>query len=722
MSGPKSWLANANPAITDIGKRLRERAEETLTQLVDVNPLEHARPGGAENHAQSQNQSSSASLPSVPSTSGAFTTRHASRDQRVMELEDLCASMSTEIAALKDALRRTSERASGDAETEALRKECQKLRDQKIWAEEECKEFERECEEQRKGRERAEAEKKTLERELEAKQRLAGSTTETSSDAKADDSKALVDAAEKERDRALQQVKSMRGVNETLQGQLKEYAKRVPDLERERDDARAEKAEMAESLALARSETANAERGRADASDKAESLKKERDALEAQLNLLKKREENSKQVQSDVEAAKERTSDGALKRRLVETDAKLAAANEQLKTLKEGSTKQVSDIGSLTEAKDTAEAEARRLREEVKLLIGAVAERNAAMTELAELRTELADARRSLEANALAGSSNADVEAERNRAEQELLTMARRVGSLEQQLRETQRAQEEAAAEMEREVDKSARGDKEEIERLKARCDELEAARAEAERGLGKLTADSKESREALAKAKAIAAEAEDALAELASKAEAAEIRVANANSLADASKKALEEFKSKASEIARTVQDTLRSERDAAKIAAESAELDRDAWREKCNEARETLERWREKARKLMAAKDAEIEAVRAGTSPSRGARSTLFDDEDTNAEEVAADAEQSSAAHPPARRGDIDDVHAEYLAEVVKRFFLLPFDDNDRADALVPVICRILRLSMEDEFRIKAHRASQRAKSAKFLGGYFA
>ena len=69
-----------------------------------------------------------------------------------MELEDLCASMSTEIAALKDALRRTSERASGDAETEALRKECQKLRDQKIWAEEECKEFERECEEQRKGR------------------------------------------------------------------------------------------------------------------------------------------------------------------------------------------------------------------------------------------------------------------------------------------------------------------------------------------------------------------------------------------------------------------------------------------------------------------------------------------------------------------------------------------------------------------------------------------
>ena len=142
-----------------------------------------------------------------------------------------------------------------------------------------------------------------------------------------------------------------------------------------------------------------------------------------------------------------------------------------------------------------------RLREEVKSLTGAVAERNTAMSELAELRSELADAKRALDTSTFAGTSLEEVEAARDKAEHELLTMARRVTALEQQLFEAQRAQEEAAAEIEHKVDASSRGDKDAIEKLKVKCDELETAQKEAECGVGKLTADLKAAREAISNA-----------------------------------------------------------------------------------------------------------------------------------------------------------------------------------------------------------------------------
>ena len=356
----------------------------------------------------------------------------------------------------------------------------------------------------------------------------------------------------------------------------------------------------------------------------------------------------------------------------------------------------------------------------MKSLTGAVAERNVAMTELAELRTELADAKRSLETSSFAGSSMQDVTSARDKAESELLTMARRVAKLEQQLLDAQRAQDDAMADVASKVDQSVRSDRDEIEKLKSRCDELESARDDAVKRVESLSAEASASRSALAEAQKIAAEAESVRAELNSRIEAAEIRIMNANALADASKNALEEYKRKSTESTRAVQDALRSERDAAMTAASAAERDRDAWSEKCTEARDTLDRWREKARKLMADKDAELELARGAASPLRS-KSRLFDDDaDDGSDDAKVESPSIADASKPAR---VDDVHAEYLAAVVKRFLLLPYDAYDRGDALVPVICTILGFGKEDEFRIRAHRASQRVKSSssKFLGGVF-
>jgi len=178
-----------------------------------------------------------------------------------------------------------------------------------------------------------------------------------------------------------------------------------------------------------------------------------------------------------------------------------------------------------------------------------------------------------------------------------------------------------------------------------------------------------------------------------------------------------VEEHKRKSAEISTSVQDALRAERDAAQKAAEAAERDRDAWNEKCTEARDTLERWREKARKLIIDKDAELEAVRCGASPIRS-KAALFDDDD---EDTTTSNDTRTTASVDARTpSKVDDVHAEYLAAVVRRYFLLPYDDYDRADALVPVITTILGFSVEDEFRIRAHRASQRVKASRLFGGY--
>jgi chromosome segregation ATPase len=308
----------------------------------------------------------------------------------------------------------------------------------------------------------------------------------------------------------------------------------------------------------------------------------------------------------------------------------------------------------------------------------------------------------------------------RDKAESELLTMARRVATLEQQLMDAQRSQDDMFTDVASKVDQSTRIDKDEIEKLKARCDELEAARDDAVRGVERLSAEAGASRSALAEAQKVAAEAENVRAELNSRIEAAEIRVMNANALADASKNALEEYKRKSTESTRVVQDALQAERDAAMTAASAAERDRDAWSEKCAEARDTLERWREKARKLMADKDAELELARGAASPARS-KSRLFDDDAEDAsDEVGIQSTSGAGVNAPTR---VDDVHAEYLAAVVKRFLLLPYDAYDRADALVPVICTILGFGKEDEFRIRAHRASQRVKSSssKFLGGVF-
>ena len=98
----------------------------------------------------------------------------------------------------------------------------------------------------------------------------------------------------------------------------------------------------------------------------------------------------------------------------------------------------------------------------------------------------------------------------------------------------------------------------------------------------------------------------------------------------------------------------------------------------------------------------------------------SELFDEDDDGNDITAPDDTSTTATvdtHAPSK---VDDVHAEYLAAVVRRYFLLPYDDYDRADALVPVITTILGFSVEDEFRIRAHRASQRVKASRLFGGY--
>jgi len=198
---------------------------------------------------------------------------------------------------------------------------------------------------------------------------------------------------------------------------------------------------------------------------------------------------------------------------------------------------------------------------------------------------------------------------------------------------------------------------------------------------------------------------------------EAMEIRIMNANALADASKKALEEYKLSSSELTRASQEALVAELATARSTAEAAERDRDAWLEKCTEARETLEKWREKARKLMSAKDAELDAARGGVSPMR-AKFRMFDDNEN--EDNSAEHPQTGTSSPPteasARSADAD-ARSAYLSNVVKQFLLLPYDAHDRADALVPVMTAILNFPVEDEFRIRAHRASQKVKSQSKL-----
>ena len=681
-----------------------------------------------------------------------------SADARVRELTELNQRKDEELAALKSALRRaTEESATATASTsvgtsnEEHEREVKELRDAKAWAEEECRAFEKECDEARDERdamkealEEAKRAREMAEKELET---LKTVTSEEGSRRSVDRegaegvgeeavkrADAEKDAAEaealrlmtEERDAALNKVKSVERVTGTLQKQIKEYAKRVPELEKERDAMRGDLHEVAESLAAARREVVDLEKSKADSdarwselSASHEALKKEKDGLDAELSSLKKRADNSKQVQSDIEAAKQRVSEGALKKSLAEVKENLSAATAQIKTLTSDLSARENEITEIKESKEMNDLEIGRLREEVKSLTGAVAERNTAMSELAELRSELADAKRALDTSTFAGTSLEEVEAARDKAEHELLTMARRVTALEQQLFEAQRAQEEAAAEIEHKVDASSRGDKDAIEKLKVKCDELETAQKEAERGVGKLTADLKAAREALAESEKVVAAAKATDNELKSKLEAAEIRVMNANALAEASKNALDEHKRKSAEISQSVQEALRAERDAAQKAAEAAERDRDAWNEKCTEARDTLERWREKARKLMIEKDAELEAVRCGASPMRS-KAALFDEDDDGDDITAPDDTSTTATvdtHAPSK---VDDVHAEYLAAVVRRYFLLPYDDYDRADALVPVITTILGFSVEDEFRIRAHRASQRVKASRLFGGY--
>ena len=745
----KKWLDANN--ISSLGKKLRASAEETLNTLVETNANERRRgPVDARARASAEEDVANAAC-------GTEWMRE-SADARVRELTELNQRKDEELAALKSALRRATEEsatatasASVGTSNEEHEREVKKLRDAKAWAEEECRAFEKECDEARDERdamkealEEAKRAREMAEKELET---LKTVTSEEGSGRSVDRegaegvgeeavkrADAEKDAAEaealrlmtEERDAALNKVKSVERVTGTLQKQIKEYAKRVPELEKERDAMRGDLHEVAESLAAARREVVDLEKSKADSdarwselSASHEALKKEKDGLDAELSSLKKRADNSKQVQSDVEAAKQRVSEGALKKSLAEVKENLSAATAQIKTLTSDLSARENEITEIKESKEMNDLEIGRLHEEVKSLTGAVAERNTAMSELAELRSELADAKRALDTSTFAGTSLEEVEAARDKAEHELLTMARRVTALEQQLFEAQRAQEEAAAEIEHKVDASSRGDKDAIEKLKVKCDELETAQKEAERGVGKLTADLKAAREALAESEKVVAAAKATDNELKSKLEAAEIRVMNANALAEASKNALDEHKRKSAEISQSVQEALRAERDAAQKAAEAAERDRDAWNEKCTEARDTLERWREKARKLMIEKDAELEAVRCGASPMRS-KAALFDEDDDGDDITAPDDTSTTATvdtHAPSK---VDDVHAEYLAAVVRRYFLLPYDDYDRADALVPVITTILGFSVEDEFRIRAHRASQRVKASRLFGGY--
>jgi chromosome segregation ATPase len=410
-------------------------------------------------------------------------------------------------------------------------------------------------------------------------------------------------------------------------------------------------------------------------------------------------------------------SEGALKKSLASAETKASIASDLAKTLKNQLEAKESELGTLVEARDVLREESRRLKEEVASLTGAVAERNSAMSELAELRTELADAKRALESSSFADSSLSDVEHARDKAESELLAMAQRVATLEQQVLESQRAEDDALEKIDHNIVTSSKNDREEIDRLKTRIAELEVINAEAERSMSKLIA----ARAALNDAETSVKTYEIDKAEMKSQLESAEIRIMNANALASASKNALEEYKRHTEESSRIAQTALIAERDAAKIAADAAEKDRDAWSVKCTEARETLESWREKARKMLADKDRELDAIRGSASPIRSKRQLFSDDEDEENEGDARHTEEGDASRARARalsslpEGALDESLVVYLRNVVKQFLLTPYDAHDRADALVPVITTILRFALEDEFRIKAHRASQRLKSQR-------
>ena len=745
-----SWL-DADK-LSSLGKKLHQSAQDAVTQLsaqVETNAIERG-------------------IASASSSSHASTS-DAGYVAKVRELEELCQAKDDELKALKIALRNAAESSTGNTakapsndegddggtrrkEIDALKREVKKLADGKAWAEEECKEFEKECDDAREAKEKAEKEleelekaKKALEEENERLRKQvedSGAPGETMEETKPvgeekekkeDDSDAqkALKALTDERDRALKQVKSMQGVNKTLQQQLSEYAKRVPELERARDEVLSEKAEIAESLAGARADTDAAEKAKdelqtanASLEELKSSLQQQLSAAEAQVETLKKERDNSKQVQSDVEAAKQRVNETGLKKSLAASEGKLSIANELVSTMKADLLKKQSEIESLSDARDATQTELERLREEVGTLKGAVTERNVAMTELAELRTELSDAKRALEATSLAGSSLDEVEAARDKAEQELLVMAKRVAELEKQLHDAQNAQEGVAAELEDRVEATMRVDKDEIDRLRARCQELESAQAEASRAIDKLTNSVSNAEKELEESQERVKAAEEAKGEAQSRLEAMEIRIMNANALADASRKALEEFKLSSSESTRASQEALVAELETVRSTAEAAERDRDAWLAKCTEARETLEKWREKARKLMSAKDAELDAARGGVSPMR-AKSRMFDDDDDDDDDenkgTNNDKHQRAGTSPPppeasALSADAD-ARSAYLSNVVKQFLLLPYDAHDRADALVPVMTAILNFPVEDEFRIRAHRASQKVKSQSKL-----
>lgn len=160
MSNPKSWLAQSS--LNDLGKKLRERAEETLTNL------------GVETNVVERGVSARAFDARTPDAD-AHDAHERARATRERELEELCASMSDEIRALKEALRREAarddarERGEEDGTLERLRKELQTMRDGKAWAEAEAREFERECEEATAARAEAEAAARQARGTLEAR-------------------------------------------------------------------------------------------------------------------------------------------------------------------------------------------------------------------------------------------------------------------------------------------------------------------------------------------------------------------------------------------------------------------------------------------------------------------------------------------------------------------------------------------------------------------------
>ena len=761
----------------DATKKLRAQAEDTLGGLIETNAVERGAVGASSRSAFARDVTNDEPLAIGVDWMG------PSESARVTELKEILERRDEEVAALKDALRRSAEPASegerastkatanaaqasdaagnvtADAEAAliaSLRKELAAAKDAVAWKEEEAKEFELEGDDARRERDEAKREledERTAKRALELEREALMKAREQSNDADAgvtgtskgsgEEStsdgvtRELEEALEKlsvetsalvtmtnERDRALKQVQSMKSVNETLQKQLAEYAKRVPELEEAKKECQREADAVVESLAGARADVERAGKALKDAEARAERLEtesqattRERDALHAELAEMKRVNENTKQVQSDVEVAKQRMSEGALKKSLANAESKANIANGLVKTLKNQLEAKESEIGTLVEARDVLREESRRLKEEVASLTGAVAERNSAMSELADLRSELADAKRTLEASSFAHSSLSDVEQARDKAESELLTMAQRVATLEQQALEMQRAEDGAIEELEHKVVASSQIDREEIERLKVRVAELEVINAEAERSMSKLNADIVAARAALDDAEASAKMRENVDAEMKSKMESAEIRIMNANALASASKNALEEYKRHAEDSSRAEKSALVAERDAAKHAADAAEKDRDAWSAKCAEARETLESWREKARKLLEAKDRELDEIRGGASPVRSKRQLFSDDENDESEAKDADARTSEKhdASSSLPEGALDAALVVYLRNVVKQFLLTPYDAYDRADALVPVITTILHFALEDEFRIKAHRASQRLKSQR-------